>query len=58
MLEAAGEEEREAAGQMAEEFLGENLPDTDFTAAKPGSGTWASCVRLVNPIEVSQPLCK
>lgn len=52
MLEAAGADEREAAQLMAEEFLTENLPDADFTAAKPGTSTWSSCVRLVNPIEV------
>ncbi|XP_065186396.1 splicing factor 3B subunit 3-like [Sycon ciliatum] len=51
MLEAAGADEREAAQLMAEEFLTENLPDADFTAAKPGTSTWSSCVRLVNPIE-------
>lgn len=52
MLEAAGEDEREAAAQMAEEFLGEDLPDSEFTAAKPGTSHWASVVRMVNPIEV------
>ena len=54
MLEAAGEEEREAAAQMAEEFLAEDLPDAVFTAPKPGAGMWSSGVRLLDPIQVSK----
>uniref|UniRef100_A0A673YA79 Splicing factor 3b, subunit 3 n=1 Tax=Salmo trutta TaxID=8032 RepID=A0A673YA79_SALTR len=51
MVEAAGEDERELAAEMAAAFLNENLPEAIFGAPKAGSGQWASLVRLVNPIQ-------
>ncbi|CAM9695035.1 splicing factor 3B subunit 3 [Petromyzon marinus] len=51
MVEAAGEEERELAAEMAAAFLNENLPETTFGAPKAGSGQWASVVRALNPIQ-------
>uniref|UniRef100_A0A3P8YHK1 Splicing factor 3B subunit 3 n=1 Tax=Esox lucius TaxID=8010 RepID=A0A3P8YHK1_ESOLU len=53
MVEAAGEDERELAAEMAAAFLNENLPEAIFGAPKAGSGQWASLVRLVNPIQGS-----
>ena len=50
MREAAGEEEQELANQMAEQFLQENLPENVFGAPKAGTGMWASCVRVLDPI--------
>jgi len=51
MVEAAGEDERELAAEMAAAFLNENLPEAIFGAPKAGAGQWASLVRLVNPIQ-------
>ncbi|KAI5623964.1 splicing factor 3B subunit 3, partial [Silurus asotus] len=51
MVEAAGEDERELAAEMAAAFLNENLPESIFGAPKAGSGQWASLVRLINPIQ-------
>ncbi|MGH0143997.1 UNVERIFIED_CONTAM: hypothetical protein FKN15_014899 [Acipenser sinensis] len=51
MVEAAGEDERELAAEMAAAFLNENLPEAIFGAPKAGSGQWASLVRLINPIQ-------
>uniref|UniRef100_A0A4W4G2Z1 Cleavage/polyadenylation specificity factor A subunit C-terminal domain-containing protein n=1 Tax=Electrophorus electricus TaxID=8005 RepID=A0A4W4G2Z1_ELEEL len=53
MVEAAGEDERELAAEMAAAFLNENLPEAIFGAPKAGSGQWASLVRLVSPIQGS-----
>ena len=50
MREAAGEDEQELANEMAEAFLGENLPETVFGAPKAGHGMWASCIRILDPI--------
>ena len=50
MREAAGEDEQELANEMAEAFLGENLPENVFGAPKAGSGMWASCIRVLDPI--------
>lgn len=47
MVEAAGEDERELAAEMAAAFLNEAI----FGAPKAGSGQWASLVCLVNPIQ-------
>ena len=52
MVEAAGEEEKELAAQVAAEFLNEDLPDQQFGAPKAGSGMWASVVRILDPIKV------
>lgn len=51
MVEAAGEDERELAAEMAAAFLNENLPEAIFGAPKAGAGQWASLVRLINPIQ-------
>ncbi|CAG5958458.1 unnamed protein product [Menidia menidia] len=51
MVEAAGEDERELAAEMAAAFLNENLPEAIFGSPKAGAGQWASLVRLVNPIQ-------
>ena len=51
MREAAGEDEQELANEMAEVFLNENLPENIFGAPKAGSGMWASCVRIVDPMQ-------
>ncbi|XP_071959177.1 splicing factor 3B subunit 3-like isoform X1 [Antedon mediterranea] len=50
MVEAAGEEERELAAEMAAAFINEDLPDTVFGAPKAGAGMWASVIRLLNPV--------
>ncbi|XP_045893114.1 splicing factor 3B subunit 3-like [Micropterus dolomieu] len=53
MVEAAGEDERELAAEMAAAFLNENLSEAIFGSPKAGAGQWASLVRLVNPIQGS-----
>ena len=50
MREAAGEDEQELANEMAAVFLDENLPENVFGAPKAGSGNWASCIRIMDPI--------
>ena len=50
MREAAGEDEQELANEMAEAFLTENLPENVFGAPKAGAGMWASCIRVLDPI--------
>lgn len=50
MVEAAGEDERELAKEMASSFVNENLPEAVFGAPKAGSGMWASQVRVMNPL--------
>ncbi len=50
MREAAGEDEQELANEMAEGFLNENLPENIFGAPKAGSGMWASCIRVMDPV--------
>lgn len=51
MREAAGEDEMELANEMAEAFLSESLPENVFGAPKAGPGMWASCVRVLDPIQ-------
>lgn len=51
MVEAAGEDERELAAEMAASFLNENLPESIFGAPKAGNGQWASVIRVMNPIQ-------
>jgi splicing factor 3B subunit 3 len=51
MREAAGEDEQDLANEMAEVFLNENLPEKIFGAPKAGAGMWASCIRLMDPIQ-------
>ncbi|PIO38703.1 hypothetical protein AB205_0125620 [Aquarana catesbeiana] len=51
MVEAAGEDERELAAEMAAAFLNENLPESIFGAPKAGNGQWASVIRVLNPIQ-------
>ena len=36
---------------MAEAFLTENWPEATFGAPKAGAGMWASCIRLISPID-------
>ena len=50
MREAAGEDEQELANEMAEAFLSENLPENVFGAPKAGDRMWASCIRVLDPI--------
>ena len=50
MREAAGEDEQELANEMASAFLTENLPENIFGAPKAGAGMWASCIRILDPI--------
>ncbi len=50
MVEAAGDEERELAAEMAEAFLQEDLPESLFGAPKAGPGMWASLVRVLNHV--------
>lgn len=50
MIEAAQEDERELAAEMAAAFLSEELPESIFGSSKAGSGMWASCIRVINPI--------
>ncbi|XP_062465267.1 splicing factor 3B subunit 3 isoform X2 [Pezoporus occidentalis] len=51
MVEAAGEDERELAAEMAAAFLNENLPESIFGAPKAGNGQWASVIRVMSPIQ-------
>ena len=51
MREAAGEDEQELANEMAEVFLNENLPENIFGAPRAGAGMWASCIRVMDPIQ-------
>ena len=39
-----------AFNEMAAVFLDENLPENVFGAPKAGSGNWASCIRIMDPI--------
>ncbi|KAK7475529.1 hypothetical protein BaRGS_00033218 [Batillaria attramentaria] len=50
MIEAAQEEEQEIAAEMAAQFLNEERPESVFGAPKAGAGMWASCIRVLNPI--------
>ena len=51
-MEAAGDDEKELAAQMAAEFLNEDLAEQQFGAAKAGPGMWASILRMLDPIKV------
>lgn len=50
MREAAGDDERELANEMADAFINETLPENIFSAPKAGMAMWASVIRLVEPI--------
>uniref|UniRef100_A0A0A9YIZ9 Splicing factor 3B subunit 3 n=2 Tax=Lygus hesperus TaxID=30085 RepID=A0A0A9YIZ9_LYGHE len=50
MEEAAGEDEKELAKEMAEDFLSEDLPERIYGAPKAGAGMWASLIRFMNPV--------
>ena len=52
MVEAAGDDEKELAAQMAAEFLNEDLAEQQFGAPKAGPGMWASLLRMLDPIKV------
>lgn len=54
MREAAGEEEQELAKEMAEAFLNEDLPESIFSSPKAGHGMWASVMRIMDPVTVSE----
>lgn len=54
MVEAAGDDEKELAAQMAAEFLNEDLSEQQFGAPKAGPGMWASIVRMLDPIKVKR----
>lgn len=54
MIQAAGEEEKELAQEMAQAFLREILPEDKFGAPKAGPGMWASQIRVMNPSTVSK----
>ncbi|XP_054707454.1 splicing factor 3B subunit 3-like isoform X2 [Uloborus diversus] len=51
MVEAAGEDEKELAAEMAATFLSENLPENIFGSPKGGSGMWASVIKIIDPID-------
>ncbi|XP_015777088.1 PREDICTED: splicing factor 3B subunit 3-like [Acropora digitifera] len=51
MVEAAGDDEKELAAQMAAEFLNEDLAEQQFGAPKAGPGMWASLLRMLDPIK-------
>ena len=53
-MEAAGDDEKELAAQMAAEFLNEDLSEQQFGAPKAGPGMWASIVRMLDPIKVKR----
>ena len=53
-MEAAGDDEKELAAQMAAEFLNEDLSEQQFGAPKAGPGMWASILRMLDPIKVPQ----
>ena len=44
----AGDDQQELAAEVAAAFLSENLPDTQFGAAKAGKGLWASNITMLN----------
>lgn len=50
MEEAAGEDEKDLAKEMAEQFLREDLPESNYGAPKAGAGMWASLIRIMNPV--------
>lgn len=52
MVEAAGDDEKELAAQLAAEFLNEDLSEQQFGAPKAGPGMWASILRMLDPIKV------
>lgn len=54
MIQAAGEEERELAQEMAQAFLREILPEDKFGSPKAGPGMWASQIRVMHPSSVSR----
>lgn len=56
MVEAAGDDEKELAAQMAAEFLNEDLSEQQFGAPKAGPGMWASILRMLDPIKVPYKL--
>lgn len=53
MVEAAGDDEKELAAQLAAEFLNEDLSEQQFGSPKAGPGMWAACLRMLDPIKVN-----
>eukprot|EP00118_Oscarella_pearsei_P025484 m.308260 g.308260 ORF g.308260 m.308260 type:complete len:1220 (+) comp43647_c0_seq1:82-3741(+) len=51
MVSGASDDVREAAAQAAEQFLAEDLPEAVFSSPKPGAAMWASCLRVVDPVQ-------
>ncbi|EDV29081.1 uncharacterized protein TRIADDRAFT_49802 [Trichoplax adhaerens] len=49
IIESAGDEEAELAKEVAESFMNEVLPATEFGEPKAGNGQWASCIQLLAP---------
>ena len=50
--ECEDDESREAAAQVAANFLNQDFPETTFGAPKAGYAKWASVIRVLNPIKV------
>lgn len=49
MREAAGDDERDLADEMADAFINEALPENTFSAPKAGTAQWASIIRIIEP---------
>ncbi|UXI19321.1 DNA polymerase beta-like [Sarcoptes scabiei] len=50
IIDSAPDDERQQASEMAAAYLNENLPENIFGAPKPGLDSWASLIRVFNPI--------
>lgn len=50
MIESAAPEEKQQISEMAAAFLNEDLQEKIFGSPKPGPHTWASIIRVLNPI--------
>ena len=50
--ECDDDESREAAAQIAANFLNQDFPETTFGAPKAGYSKWASVIRVLNPVKV------
>ena len=50
MIDSAPADEKQHVSEMAAAFLKENLPENVFGAPKPGPDTWASLIRVFNPV--------
>ena len=52
MEECGDDDSREAAAQVAANFLNQDFPETTFGAPKAGYAKWASVIRVLNPVKV------